>query len=302
MVMPRQPLLPVIVPSRNRLPLAGAGLWYPLHGTFESRIADVQDAAEVVIAGSANADKWTEGPGFYTFPDDNGDTNDVVIRAAHLDDDTDYLNDVLGLESAALDTQIIVACEGSFVEQADASGALWSYGVQTSASCYGIQVSSTEKVQLHWRGYDASTVSQVGTGTIDFTGVDFTAVKGQGRFVLASSIKVTGALTVLWEAVLAHSSLGTSNTISYEMDFGANSGTARAGRGAQTAAQHLGLHIGARATASAADLYFGKGATNTGRIGNFCARRFSTYDATRLAAVAADMLARPRSFPRTLLN
>lgn len=304
MTIPRHPILATVVPRHNRLPTAQDGaIWVPLHGAFDS-LAYLDDAIEVIGAGSASGSKWTANPLFYTLPTDNGNgSNDVALLVGH--DTYDLLDDCLTLIGAAVDTHIVIAQSVIFGEQADGNGYLWCYGnAAASASFYGIALAqTTESPIFGHRGKSAATTTnmQVGSGLTLASGTALTDAGYKGvRVVSTVGIRVTGALTVDLELRFGAASGGPSSVYTGSIDFAATSSTMP---GRDDAATHYGLYIGSRGgSGGAADNHLGRGSGHSAAVGNFAARRFASFDSGLVADVLSDILARNGDFPTSFLE
>lgn len=321
MSMPRQLILYSFAPVMNRLPVVGQAIWYPLHGTYDAGLPPGQtglpDLAPVIKAGSEAAGKWSTTSGLYTFPADNngnirtpaGAANSIGLQPASvdLDEETDYIDQVMSLTSSPVGSELVVFCDVAFVDQGNAAddeiGTIWYYGrAGFNGACnMGLVLSKTEVPQFHWRGVTSSTSSShamTAGGGAEKTFVD---MKNQGRFSTVMSIYLSASLTLTTKLYIGHASVG-QGTYTYTADLSDGGGTAPPGRNAVAVADWQSITLGCRPNTSTYDQFFGMGSGNTGKIGGFGARQYDTYDSARGAAVLADLLARPLEFPRTLLD
>lgn len=304
MTIPRHPILATVVPRHNRLPTAQDGaIWVPLHGAFDS-LAYLDDAIEVIGAGSASGSKWTANPLFYTLPTDNGNgSNDVALLVGH--DTYDLLDDCLTLIGAAVDTHIVIAQSVIFGEQANAAGWMWCYGNNGgAASLYGLALAQTTELPFFGhRGKTASgtTNMTVGGGLTHASGTALSDAGYKGvRVVSATGLRVTGAQTVDIEIRFGAAGGGPSCSYTGSIDFAATSSTMPGGAGESS---HKGLYLGSRgASGGGGDVHFGQGAGHTAAIGNLAARRFSSFDSGLVADALSDILARNGDFPTSFLE
>lgn len=299
MSIPRNPLFPLVVPRHNRLP-HGAGLWWPLHGSFVG-MPDTPSATEIVVAGSANASKWSADALMYAFPADNGGaTNRVGLVALHDDDaGASTLDQVLTLNGAAVGTQVLIACTAWWVDQQTTSGYFWGYGQNTVSSLYGLSLTTGDKPSFVYRGPDegAATTLTDGGG-LTLTGSALESFTRSADVHIVTSLRVTSSTTADVEIRCGN---GTSSA-AYTGTL--TSTTSLPGQNTRTAANHVGLGLGCRPVAGpSADSFLGKGASpsNSARIGNVCARRFTSYDSGRALQAVVDLLARPDDYPASWL-
>lgn len=294
--MIRHPAVYTAPPSSNLIPFAGSGVWYPLHGVLAPGIVDLPEIAEVVTSGSASGSKWTTD-GVYTFPDDNGVTNDIALRAVDDEDDL-YIDSQMSMVGMVADNHFVTTVQAYYDVDPNATSCLWCYGRASSgtATCIALQISGSEVptvVLLGKGGTQNSVTLSADSGTFaSLRGALFTLVLGM-RAVSTSEVDIElrmsdGSTTAVYSA--------SAQSV---MQGGA---TAPPGvSGGVTMANFTGLTLGARANASGVtENWWGRTASNTGKIGGFAARKFTTYSATRVTDTLASMLARPLEFPRTL--
>lgn len=296
MTIPRHALLPRIVPRHNRLP-GGSGLWWPLHGSLVG-MDETPTLTELVTAGAAAAGKWTDDALMYSFPADNGGANGVALLAPHNEED-DSIEQVIGLVSAAVGTQVLVGGTVRYGNQLDNGGWWWCYGVNSTYSQLGLSFNTGETLIFQYRAKGASTDTSVtltlaaGTATSDAAWRD-TDVQH------VTSIHMTGPLAADVEVRLGNGTLAAHYT--GVANFADNGGTAPPGRGTADSSQHPGLLFGGRlGTGPTATNLLGKGAGHSARIGNACARRYAAYASGRALQAVADLLARPDDYPDSWL-
>jgi len=295
MSIPRHALLPQITPHHNRLPAAGSGLWYPLHGSLVG-LPDTPAALEIVTSGSAHASKWSADPLMYQLPTNNGTTNVVGLRVPH---DESIVDDVLTLISAPVGTQILVALTVAWADLSTA-GWLWGYGVNNANSIYGLSLLASELPQFVHRGANATAQTNlaVGSGLTLTSGTALSDAQYRAaRMHSVTSLRVTGAMAADLE--LRFATAAVSCVYTGACDFSLNAATTAPGLGLIAPNLHGGLSIGARNASGGAnvDSVFGAGAAVTARVGNLCARRFAAYSAARAADGIAALLARPDDYP-----
>lgn len=298
MSMVRDPLFRVGEPAHNLIPSAGNAIWYPLHdSSLMAGIAGLPTLVETVTSGAASGAAWTT-PGLYTFPANNGTTNDVVLRA--IDDDEDRLLDAqLSLYGMAAGQQTIIACEAAYTAAPGGTATLWCYGKQSgSTSFYSLSITSAEAPQLAYRGKSSS--GQPNRALTAQSG-SFGQFRGQGIFAVVLGIRPTDGQYADLELRVGNGTL-SAYFAATGVDMWATGGTAPPGiSGSTTAAQFGGVTLGARlGSAGAPETWWGRGAGNTGAVGNFAARRFGSYSAARVADTLAYLLSRKRDFPRNL--
>lgn len=300
MTIPRRPLLPLIVPRNNRLP-HGAGLWWPLHGSFVC-MPDTPALTETVVAGSANASKWSADALMYALPADNGGaTNSVGLLALHDDDaGASTLDQVLTLNGAAVGTQVLIACTAWWVNQQTTAGYFWAYGQNTVASLYGLSLTTGDKPSFLYRGPDAGAATTLADGSgLTLTGTALESFTRSADVHIVTSLHVTSSTTAEVEIRCGN---GTSSA-AYTGTL--TSTTSLPGQNSRSAANHVGLGVGCKPVAGpTCDNFLGNGAApaNSARIGNVCARRFSSYDSGRALQAVTDLLARPDDYPDSWLE
>lgn len=294
MSMPRDPLFRVGDPAHNLIPPAGGAIWYPLHDSLLA--AGVPNLPTLVELGTPHGSKWGTA-GMYTLQAANT-TNALNV----LDDAEDLvLNSQLSLVGMQAGQQFIIACEASYVAAPTGNSMLWCFGKNTgTASFYGLQISAGEAPSLAYRGKNSS-----GSSTVTMTAQSgtFASFRNQGVFACVLGVKPLDARYVDLELRLGNGTLSAYYTSTASGDMHATAGDAPPGiSGGVSMANHGGLTLGSHMGAVAADNFWGNGAGNTGAIGNFAARKFNSYSATRVAKTMAFMLARKRDFPRNLCS
>lgn len=295
MNMPRNPAVYNGISRHRRIPQAGGAIWYPLlDGLLAPGITDLQPLSEIITSGSAHANKW-DTPGMYTLPVANGGTDSVLLTAADDEDDL-YNNSQLTLQGMAPGLQIIMACEASYTSGPGGNSALWGFGKQTAAATLlSLQISSAEAPAFHHRAKDAGAA--VGD-VLNATSGTFTQFKNQGRFAAVFAIKPVSATAVDVELRLGNGTLSAVYTATgIDMTQGTSDVSKLPGvSGGITMANFGGLALGGRNGASAPEASWGRGAGNTGAIGNWQARRYASTDADLCADVLAQLLAHPLDF------
>lgn len=268
-------------------------VWYPLHGDAVSAVPTLPTLAFT----SAAAGNWN-AQGYYALP--SGNNSDVMNS-----DNSLALDAVLSMAGMVAGNQWIIAHEMTTPNHT-ATGFVWTYGNDGgTASYYALSMINTEVLQLSVRGAGdaaAARVHQWTSNPLALTGT---------RCTIVLSIEAQSATTVL--ARILKSNFGTD---SEPEDFGYSAlldvrGSGSANPSRNGFVNHAGLSIAGRPTTGwtpanrltvsnyGATTLFGNGSGN-GRIGNFQARKFSSYDSTRQAAVMSDLLAKPREFSATL--
>lgn len=297
MSVPRNPVFSQITPRHNRLP-HGAGLWWPLHSSLAG-MPDTPSLTEIVTVGSAAAGKWTDDLFMYSLPTDNGNTNGVALLAPH-DEDDNSIEQVIGLTTAAVGTQVLIGGTARWGDQADNFGWFWCYGINSTHSQIGLYLNSSETLLLNYRGKQSSNETAL-TLTLS-AGTATTNTGWRGTDVQhVTSLYLSSALTATVEVRLGNGTLSAHYTGT--ATFSDNSGTAPPGRGTATASQHPGFMVGGRiASGPTATQLFGKGAGHSARYGNICARRFTTYDSGYALQAVTDLLARPDDYPASWLT
>ena len=288
--IPKYPAIISVRAARDRI----TGFWIPLHDAFTG--LGCQAPSEVIGAGSAHASKWSSQSMMYTFPTDNGATNQVSLLALH--GENNLLDETLSLSTAEADgtTQILIAMRLRFGNQADTVGWIMCYGKNDStSSVIGLTLSTGEALQAQLRG--------VGSGSVDTltltntAGTAFTdAAWRDTNISLVYSLRRTGALTVGIEVQASNGTLSATYTGSHAV----TDSTVMPGRNDASEEDHPGLMLGCRNSATPA-LYFGKGSGNTSSIGNVCGWRGS-YAAGNAAAALASMLLYPHEYVRWMLE
>lgn len=299
MTMIRHPAVYTAPPSRSLVPAAGSGIWYPLHdSSLASGIVDVPDAVRT-LTGSPHANEW-DTPLMITFPVTNGDAADMVAIQVTDDENDLYVDSQLSLVGMAVGDQFITAMQASYTASPGGNSFLWAYGKDNStASMLGFYISSGEVPGFYHRAKGQTTTGVTDPLTASVS--TFTTLKNQGTFNLVASIRPVSATEVDIELQASNGTQACTYTASaIDVLQAANSGTELPGvSGGITMANFVGLGIGGRNGASTFGNCWGRG-TNTGRLGGFAARKFSTYSANRVTDTIASMLARPGEFPRTL--
>lgn len=296
MTMIRHPSVYTDSSSTNLIPGAGSAVWYPLHGMLNPGIVDLPVAEEIITAGSASGSKWTTD-GVYTFPDDNGVTNDIAVRAVDDPDDL-FIDSQMSMVGMVADNHFITTVQAYYDVDPNATSCLWCYGRSASgtATCIALQISGAEVpsvILLGKGGTQNSAALSADSGTFaSLRGTLFTLVLGL-RAVSTSAVDIElrmsdGTTTAIYSASA--------------QDVMQGGATAPPGvSGGVTMANFTGLTLGARvASGGTTENWWGRTASNTGKIGGFAARKFTTYSATRVTDTLASMLARPLEFPRTL--
>lgn len=274
------------------MPAQSVAASYPFHGDASSTI--VGHPALTLVTGAAG--NWN-AQGYYAFP--TGNTNTVMNS-----DNSTTLDAVLSLVDMQAGDQWIIAHEMTTPNHS-ATGFVWCYGNDgSSQSNMALAMISTEVFQFQFRGVGASaaTVFQFPMSALPLTGqrcgVALSIEAQSGTEIVVRGLARTLGTDAEWL------DLGTSSVL----DLRANGATANPGR---ATVNHAGLTIGARPTTSWTPAnrleiaryaaLFGNG-TGTGRLGNWCARKFAQgYSADRLNSVAADLWTKPREYPGNLL-
>lgn len=300
MAMPRSPIIYTAQPFHNSL-LGASGqlLWFPLHGGFTALDQEASFPYESILSGSAASDKWSARQGGYKFPVNNGSTDSVCIRVDHEDEETSSLDDVLALNTLSIGQELIIAWEAFFVDQASSVGAWWSYGRMSPRSVYGAQVPTNKTAQVLARGLDASTQEAVSYTWHE--GETYNTLKNGPVFACVMSLQTTAALTSQTTLLLGRAGVSRGRGTA-TINWSNNGGTARPGRHDHPSG-HRGLVIGnCLASTESSQRPIGAGSGNHAWIGNWQARRFTTYDSQRAEAVLADLIARPRDIARTMVS
>lgn len=273
-----------------QLRVPASAIWYPLHGDTASNVP-----GQPTLAFSSGASGNWGAQGYRAFP--SGNTSDIINS-----NNSTVLDDVLSMIGMQAGTQLIIAHE-STTPNHSGTGFLWCYGNDGGSwSYFGLAMINTEKLQFFLRGVGAS--AQV---SHSFTDMDALPLVGQ-RCVIVTSIEAQSPTTflvrILYRIVgdAAFADTGYSALFDCEANGGTNPG--------RTSANHAGLTLGGRPTASWTPAnrltignyasLFGNGSGN-GRLGNFVARKFPSYDPNRALAVALAMWSKPREFPEALL-
>lgn len=294
MTMPRNPVFFTGEPSHNLIPAAGSALWHPLHdSSLVPGIVGIPTLTKTVV-GSVNAGEWST-PGLYTFPVNNGGAGNTVSFNA-LDTDPELLMDSqLSLFGMTIGQHYLTALQASYVAAPDGNSTLWCYGKNTTASFYALELTSGEAPRLNRRGKGATG----GTGTpLTAQSGTFTSFKNQGVFSLVLGLRPVSATAVDVEMRMGNGTLSAHYALS-GLDMTVTDGSAPPGvSGGILMSDFGGLTLGARGTSTTPDNFWGRGAGNTGQIGNFSARKFNNYDANRVTNALAYMLSRQRDFPR----
>lgn len=292
MSMVRDPLFRVGEPAHNLIPSAGGAVWYPLHDSLlAAGIADLPALAEL---GTPSGAKWGTS-GMYTLPEAN---TDCALNAVEDEDDL-FLSSHLSLYPATLDAHYIIALDASYVAAPSGNSALWSWGKDTgTASLLGLDITSGELPRFNARGKDSSATTNQSLTAQSGT---FAAFRNQGIFSLVLGVRMVSASAVDVELRLGNGTLSAHYAASNVDVLNAGTGgTAVPGiSGGVTMGNFGGLYLGCKGAASPTN-FWGRGAGNTGAVGNFSARRFPTYSASRVADALAFMVARKRDFPRSL--
>lgn len=274
---------PLIIPSKHA--------WWPLHGNANSALTSLPN---LTPASGATGNFTTQG--FYTFPTAN--TTDIYNSGNSVN-----LDAVMTLIGAPIGTEIIVAQELQ-MNTPSGNGALWVYGQDnTTYGNIGVQCNSTRRLLFSWRGIGGSSNSYTWGSTAVFPSA------GQHcAYVLSlRMITATTAIARLYRRSEVDSGWedgGDSTTI----DLRAGGATANPGRNGLSG--HAGLSIGGRPTsgwtAGGATtignyaLLYGNG-SGTGRLGNLCVARFSSYDPNRIITIANDLWNSKREFPKSMV-
>lgn len=292
MSMIRDPLIRSVNNGHNLLPQAGGGIWLPLHNSsFLPGVPNLPTVVETVAAGSASGSKWAT-KGMYRFPDDNGTTNNVILQCTDDIDDL-YLDQVLTLVGAP--AHLLICMQASYDAVPSGNSNLFCYGRNSavdSTTFYGLDITSAEAVRFARLGKGGTTSTT--TLTAQLSG--FASLRGNGVFNLSLGIRFTGETTADIEV---QASNGTQTCIytGTGLNMLTAGGTALPGWDAAfLMAEFVGLALGGRNGASGPDANWGNGSGNTAEIGNFQARKYATYSATRVADKLAKMLARPRDY------
>lgn len=298
MSIPREVTQPLWTTRHAKIASAGTFFWASLHGSFATA-PGYETVAESIVAGSAAAGKWSTDPLRYTFPTDNGGTNDVGLLVAH--DVDDNLDAVFSLADLAIGEQLVIACECEW-EDHSGTGYIWYYGANGAATAYGIALTAAQNLQIAFRGEGASSSETLIAGTA-FTLNGATAISDAAwrdqQVTIVTSIYKTSSTQATIEFQIS------DGTRSLEGEFSnsivGDSGTGPPGK--LGSAAHPGLWIGCSGSgASVAQNFWGNGAANdTANVGNVLARKYASYDADRAADILAELLARPGDVPSSML-
>lgn len=290
MSMIRHPSVYTTTPSRNLVPAAGSAIWYPLHGDFSAGINGLPSLTEI---GTPSGSVWGT-PLVWTAQTAN------TTNGLNAEDDIDdlYNDSQLSLVGMAVGDQYITCLRASYTHQPDGVATLWGHGKQNStATLLGLQITSGRLPQITHRAKGQTT--QTSTTMTAQGATTFTDFQNQGIFELVMSLRPVSANTVDIEMRMSNGTLSAHYALSGEDMLG--DGTTLPGvSGGVSMANFVGLSIGFRNGASAAETFWGRGTSCVGQIGGFAARKFSTYDSNRVADTLASMLPRPGEFPRTL--
>lgn len=285
-------MLEIIPPQTMRsdnILIPSDAIWYPLHGDMNPR-----NAAHPTLAFATGNTGDFNTQGYYNFPVPN--TTDIMNS-----DNSVSLDAILSMVGMAAGNQWIFAWEQT-VNTPSGTGFEWVYGGDGgSSSFFGLALLSTRFFQFQVRGKGASAVTYQWNNTI---------VAGGARVIVVMSIEAQSANIIrvrLMKQVVGVDASPVDLGYSDPLDV-LGVGTANPGRSGF--ANHPGLTFGARPVSTWAPSvkseiaryasFFGNG-TGTARLGNFSARKYAAYDANRQSAIMADMGARPREFPRSML-
>lgn len=304
MSMVRDPLFHVADPAHNRIPPAGSAIWYRLRDASPTGIAGLPSLVKTVV-GSVSASEYADST-LYQLPDDNGNplgeggvSPRYVQFIAEDDEDDLFLDQVLTLVGMQVGEQIIVGVDVAYVEQASTTGMLWGFGRTSTHSHIGFGITSGELPLFAWRPKGDPSTNHSQNLTL-MSGSSFAAFKGQGRFAVVTSIVPASATTVDVEMRIGNGTL--TGVYSYAGIDIRTGGTENPGvSGGVSMSNFGGLAIGSLLGASAATQFWGRGATNVGRIDQLVAAR-RAYSASRTADVLAQMTTTHRlDFPPALL-
>lgn len=291
MSMVRDPVFHVGDPSHNLIPAAGGAVWYPLHDSL--LLPGIAGLPSLTELGTPSGSKWSVA-GMYTLPAVN--TN-CALNA--VDDAEDlFLNSQLSLYGMAVGEHRIIVMDASYLAAPAAQSMLWSYGLNNSnATLFGLAIDGAEAVKFVHRAKNAGGATNASTTAMSGT---FAAFRNQGIFTTVLGIRVVSASVIDVEMRMGNGTLSAHYAAS-GIDVTAG-GTAPPGiSGGITVALHGGLRLGGRGvTGGGADNCWGSGTGNGGAVGNFSARKFSSYSSSRVADTLATVLARKRDYPRNL--
>lgn len=304
MSMIRHPAVYTATPSRNLVPAAGSGVWYPMHGDFTAGIVGLPDLVE---AGTPSGQVW-DTPLVWTAATNNTDNGSLAT-----DDDDDLYNDAqLSYVGAAVGNQFVYAMRASYSADTGGNSFLFGYGKDSGTyTLTGLYLANTNIPGFYHRAKSQDTNGV--TSALSAVTSTFVSLQGQGIFELVFSVRVTqvsadltvGGATCLVDLLL-HASNGTQACVYSASDVDilqyANGGRELPGiSGSVTGTTMGGLVVGGRMNSSAViGNCWGRGSGNVGQVGGLAARKFGTYDADRVADTIESMLARPGEFPRTL--
>lgn len=292
MSMPRDPVFHVGEPAHNLIPAAGGAVWYPLHAS-SLLVSGIAGIPALALTGTPAADPYTTA-GVYTFPTNN---TDAVLKAEDNAVNL-YLSSQLSLYGSAVDSHVIVAMDLSFSAAPTGTATIWGWGRNLSASTLiGMDLTSGESPRFIYRAKGSSAIANpaftVSSGT-------FASFRNQGVFSMVVGIRVVSATNITIELQLGNGTLSALYTLASTDVTDAGGGSVLPGiSDGVTMADFGGLYLGARMTSALSNFWI-NGAANVGAIGNFSARKFATYSASRVTDTLAYMLARKLDFPRNL--
>lgn len=296
MSMARDPLFRVGDPAHNLIPAHGGAVWYPLHEALLT--AGVAGLPALTELGTPSGSKWGTS-GAYTFPTAN---TDCALLAA--DDATNlYLSSQLSLYPGAVDVHIIIALDLSFSVAPSGSSTLWSFGKYSTASLIGIDMTASEVPRFVARGKGASSGTAVQQNLTAQSGT-LTSFRNQGLFSMVVGIRLVDVTSTTAHADVelraGNGTLSAYYTAS-NVDVRGDGSDVPGISGGILMSDFGGLYLGARGATSPTN-FWGSGASQVGKLGNFSARRFETYNAARVTDALAFMVNRQRDFPRNFCS
>lgn len=244
----------------------------------------------------------TSNPGAYADPDwytlltDNGGASGGVALIAVDDDTARRMDAVLTMQGMASDRQWIVMLRASHQDSGQQS-VYFDYGAHSSlASMYAVQVSTAGVMTFMARGFGAAGSTPTTNLTHD-SGPDYADYDGQGAYTIMLGMRAVSTIAVDVEVRIIHETVGTSIWTGSSIDCSEGASAATLPGIISTASAHGGLMLGGRMRSItnnyAPERLFGTGAGHVATLADFQAVVYSDYNAARLDAAAAAVIADP---------
>lgn len=253
---------------------------YPFHGNSSSKNVFIPD----LLPMTTMSGNW-DSLGFYSFPSNN--TTDCFNTDNSVNMDT-----ILTLKDIN-NKQLIIGCEIK-TPDSTGNGFIWCYGqFNNSYSYYGLAINSSEQLVFYLR-----SIGGADTNTI-ITPLNSLNINSDKSFIVCSIVGLTDTLVKI--DIYTRNKNDSSYILSTANVDILGSGTSVPGRNDN--AYHAGLTIGARpisgwnSTIKSDSTSYSARFSSSGKIGNFFAEKFESYDENRLIQIGNLLYNKPTELP-----